>query len=806
MADKFVKVDNTSTDPVPNIQLGSELGGVTKIKSQNSTFNRTLTLPDKDGVLATLADAQGSSTALLSAGCTVVPVFTNNGDDTFTVGPGSANIFDNADGAGGLANYNVTGGTFTPTDLTDNYLVYNYNGGSPIPQLIQSVATINETTIVPVYTVFRQGNSLTWLNWDQLGYALGNKLHQSIVKTERFRRQTGLALAEVPTRIVSVSAGIVWIGAIPVDLPSFVSSTNTMIQATRTAGNWVYTTVTQYNNTQYDDGTNTIALSGSTYAVNFIYRIVQEGVSRVVFVLGNSNATLDQAIEMQPPSTLPPGVFSAGMLVGRIIVARAASTATRIDSAFNQFWGSGGGGSGTGVTDHNSLNGIQGGAPGEYYHLTSAKYTFANGMDQQVSTTANPTFNTTLVSNGGAGKTTITRAASASSYTFTLPAASGTAALTSDLAGYALKAGDTIGGIVLGDKAQHGSLAYDAATGLTVRAKTGSTNDLTVYAPNGTTVLLAAATGGTNITSGMHWAFTNNTGSTSISTGCATFVGGVGVGENIFVGGYVHANNVKVTGGGVGSTTITRASSSDSYTATLPAKDGTIAMLSDISGGGGGGAPTVDVITASGNWVCPAGVTRVKAFVVGGGGGGGGTWANAQSAGGGGGGAIAIAYLTVVPGTSYAITIGSGGAGGTSSGNGSNGGTSSFSTLLTARGGGGGGAGNQRGGAYGYPDRANTTTASAPYFGCGGSGASGAGQEGGPANQKGGAVGTGAYGGSGGGGSWGPGAQGGPSGGTTPGFSAANNTGGGGGGAGGSTGFSDGGAGGSGVVVLEYWT
>lgn len=618
MADKFIKVDNTSTDPVPNIQLGSELGGVTKIKSQNSTFNRTLTLPDKDGVIATLADAQGSSTALLSAGCTVVPTFTNNGNGTFTIGPGNANIFDNADGAGGLANYNLIGGTFTPTDLVNNYLVYNFNGGSPIPQLLQSVATINETTIVPVFTVYRQGNSLTWLNWDQLGYALGNKMHQRLVKTDRFRRQTGLVLAEVATRIVSVSAGIVWIGAIPVDLPGFTSSTNTMIQATRTAGNWVYTTVTQYNNTQYDDGTNTQNLSGSTYAVNFIYRIVQEGVSRVVFVLGNSNATLDQAIEMQPPASLPPEVFSAGMLVGRIIVARAASTATRIDSAFNQFWGSGGGGGGGGVTDHNSLNGIQGGGPGEYYHLSSAKYTFANGMDQQVNTTASPSFSTVLVANGGMGKTTISRTASASNYTFTLPAASGTAALTSDLAGYALKTGDTVGGIVLGDKTQQGSLAFDAATGLTVRAKTGSTNDLTVYAPNGTTVLLAAPTGGASINSGMQWSFTNSTPSTSINTGCATFAGGIGVGENVFAGGYVHANNVRVTGGGSGATTITRASGAANYTATLPAKSGTIAFLDDVGGGGSVQMQSVTV-TSNGNVTAPAWAKYALCAVRGGG-------------------------------------------------------------------------------------------------------------------------------------------------------------------------------------------
>lgn len=93
------------------------------------------------------------------------------------------------------------------------------------------------------------------------------------------------------------------------------------------------------------------------------------------------------------------------------------------------------------------------------------------------------------------------------------------------------------------------------------------------------------------------------------------------------------------------------------------------------------------------NWVCPAGVTRVYAWGVGGGGGGGGgasatNIAGRQCGGGGGGGGSRGdgRWIDVEPGATYRVTIGAGGTGGTVGsgvgGNaGGNGGTTSFELL-----------------------------------------------------------------------------------------------------------------------------
>jgi hypothetical protein len=111
--------------------------------------------------------------------------------------------------------------------------------------------------------------------------------------------------------------------------------------------------------------------------------------------------------------------------------------------------------------------------------------------------------------------------------------------------------------------------------------------------------------------------------------------------------------------------------------------DNTLQTTAAIAGTSGfGGIQYTQVITASTVWLCPTGVTRVRATVVGGGGGsatnGGDTWPGAN-------GGVAIGVYTVVPGTSYSITVGIGGAGGLATP--TSGTTSSFSTFCSATGG-----------------------------------------------------------------------------------------------------------------------
>ena len=98
--------------------------------------------------------------------------------------------------------------------------------------------------------------------------------------------------------------------------------------------------------------------------------------------------------------------------------------------------------------------------------------------------------------------------------------------------------------------------------------------------------------------------------------------------------------------------------------------------------------------TASGSWTAPAGVYAVHVLAVGGGGGGGGATSNTTvqtSGGGGGGGGVFDGLLPVVPGTTYTVTIATGGAGATSGSHAStNGANTTFGSIMTAPGGQGG--------------------------------------------------------------------------------------------------------------------
>ncbi len=106
--------------------------------------------------------------------------------------------------------------------------------------------------------------------------------------------------------------------------------------------------------------------------------------------------------------------------------------------------------------------------------------------------------------------------------------------------------------------------------------------------------------------------------------------------------------------------------------------------------------------STSGTFTVPSGVTSILVESWGGGGAGGGAAGNGtHSGGGGGGGAYNSGTISVIPGNSYPVTVGTGGNG-FSGANGSAGGASSFNGLISASGGGGGsfssGSTNQSGG------------------------------------------------------------------------------------------------------------
>jgi hypothetical protein len=98
--------------------------------------------------------------------------------------------------------------------------------------------------------------------------------------------------------------------------------------------------------------------------------------------------------------------------------------------------------------------------------------------------------------------------------------------------------------------------------------------------------------------------------------------------------------------------------------------------------------PTLALLTTTGSFTVPAGITKIKVTAIGGGGGGAGGVLNSASGGGAGGGA-SIGVLSVTPGQVISYTIGAGGTAGALGAAGGTGGTTTFSTISATGGTGG---------------------------------------------------------------------------------------------------------------------
>ena len=127
-----------------------------------------------------------------------------------------------------------------------------------------------------------------------------------------------------------------------------------------------------------------------------------------------------------------------------------------------------------------------------------------------------------------------------------------------------------------------------------------------------------------------------------------------------------------------------------------------------------------EVHTVDAVWRAPQGVRWARVRVVGAGGGGGGGDSN-YSGGGGGAGGYAEGIVQVVPGESYAITIGQGGAGNIAGQTGRAGGDTAFGGLVRASGGKGGGSANPN--SYGGAPGAGVSGSLLQAGGYGGDGA-----------------------------------------------------------------------------------
>lgn len=285
---------------------------------------------------------------------------------------------------------------------TTKYIYISYNGGSPT-YVLSATATDEDPTKILVGIATNEGGTIVaTLN-------AGVRLDESIGEAGRYIRRVfgfvrdssvgGLIVSGTGTRNIALSAGTLWYGRTMYNISAIdTSGAGTFATYYRNgSGGFTKTSsVTQWNNTQYDNGTGTLAtLAANKWAVAWLY-VSADGL--FYYVYGRASHTSQAAAETEAlPATLPNVITAGTLLVGRLIFQKSASTATFYSAFTNTF-------SNTGVTLHNDLGSIQGGTTGEYYHLTSAEYT-GTGTGNFVRATS-PTLTTPAIGTPSSGTLT----------------------------------------------------------------------------------------------------------------------------------------------------------------------------------------------------------------------------------------------------------------------------------------------------------------------------------------------------------------------------------------------------------------
>ena len=314
------------------------------------------------------SSSSNTSTTYISSGTKISPTITyNTGLGTVTIGDGTYRLFHTADYTGVISEHAISGATFPITEHITTYICSDYNNGIPILRTITDSSQFNWSNICPIYTVTRDGDNLSWVDWDAPSNGLPNKIHDRLIRTDRFSRESGLSIGEsnVPiVRTIIVSAGTIWQGVYRNSMDSVDSSVDIVkMLYTDGTGNWIDSFITQYNNTQFDNGNGLSTLTDGNYAVNWIFRMIGNQKEIVVF-LGDGDFDLNTAKASQLPNNIPALFSSNGMLIGRIIVLKGADSVTQIDSAFVTKFAA------STVTSHSGLTSIIGGdaLTGNYYH------------------------------------------------------------------------------------------------------------------------------------------------------------------------------------------------------------------------------------------------------------------------------------------------------------------------------------------------------------------------------------------------------------------------------------------------------
>ncbi|MHA2012789.1 MAG: hypothetical protein ACTSWG_10520 [Candidatus Helarchaeota archaeon] len=252
------------------------------------------------------------------------------------------------------------------TDNSINYISIDYNSGSP-QFVVGTSNTANGHTTFNLGKVYREATSLDIIN---SGLRINDnikRLQQKFLEEDDLQVISGAVISETGTRNIALTAGIIYAGLNKITVSSFDSSgADTFEYYYYNGSNWIESDQSQIDNTNYNDNTSgLVELTSNRYGIHWVY-LSSSGT--VLIVYGQGDYTLAQAQSAQPLSSLPDHISETGILRGKIIIQKSASSFTEIENVADTIFQA------QNPVNHNDLGGLQGGVSTEYYHLTSAEY------------------------------------------------------------------------------------------------------------------------------------------------------------------------------------------------------------------------------------------------------------------------------------------------------------------------------------------------------------------------------------------------------------------------------------------------
>ena len=299
---------------------------------------------------------------------------TDNGNGTIDIATGTGMLRapgDNGHGTLYSAEIPAVAG-LSLVDGQTNYVYISYNDGVTLLwATTTSTLEVNLIDKIPVYIVVRSGNSIGYLDIRNQNVNHIAKAQSKEFYTNPFARKNGGAIiSDAGTLHLACTAGAFYFQLDEYALPALnTTGVDTFKYYSHIAGNWVETDASVIDTINYDNGTDLVALGNNKYGVHWVYGILGNNPKHAVVYGTQEYANIAEAQSSSAPSVLPPSIQGLGVLLGKVLVEKAATELSDVETVFETSFTS------TLATNHENLAGLLGGAIGDHVHLTTDEHT-----------------------------------------------------------------------------------------------------------------------------------------------------------------------------------------------------------------------------------------------------------------------------------------------------------------------------------------------------------------------------------------------------------------------------------------------